>query len=82
MGYDRDMHQAETSDQMVVFVGDEAHWLRAEVMRRLGKDRTTLWRWAKAGKITQRSYLGWACYPVREVIDIEASEKSKENGHG
>jgi predicted site-specific integrase-resolvase len=76
------MQQAEIDEGRPVLVGNEAHWLRAEVMRRLGRDRTTLWRWAKAGKITQRSYLGRACYPVGEVLSIEAAEKKKENGHG
>ncbi|THV25966.1 hypothetical protein [Glycomyces paridis] len=75
------MQQAEIDGRQPVFVGGEAHWLRAEAMRRLGRDRTTLWRWAKAGKITQRSYLGRACYPVGEVLDLEVSEK-KEQAHG
>jgi hypothetical protein len=65
-----------------VFIADEPHYLRKEAMRRLGKDRTTLYRWAKRGKITQRSYLGWACYPVGEVLALEAAGKDKERTNG
>lgn len=74
------MQQAEIDDSKPVFVGDEAHWLRAEVMRRLGKDRTTLYRWAKAGKLTQRKYFGWACYPVAEVLQLQADKKERSDG--
>lgn len=70
------MEMAEVDTRRPVFVADQPHWLRAEVMRRLGKDRTTLYRWAKAGKITQRKYLGWACYPVDEVLRLEQKEKN------
>lgn len=75
------MQQATADDSQLVFVGNEAHWLRTEVMRRLGKDRTTLWRWSKTGKITQRFYLGRACYPADEVLRIEAVAKEKERSH-
>lgn len=64
-----------------MFVADEPHWLRAEAMRRLRKDRTTLWRWTKAGKLTQRSYLGWACYPVDEVLRLQTEIETKEQAN-
>lgn len=76
------MEMAEVDSSRPVIVADVSHYLRAEVMRRLGKDRTTLYRWAKAGKITQRYYLGWACYPVAEVLELEAGLKDKEHGNG
>jgi len=76
------MQQATADDSQPVWVGDEAHWLRPEVMRRLGKDRTTLWRWARAGKVTPRQYLGRVCYPVAEVLELEAEQKNKERTNG
>lgn len=82
MGYYRTMQQAAADDSQLVWVGDEAHWLRPEVMRRLGKDRTTLWRWSSTGKLTQRSYLGRACYPVGEVLELEAAQKIREQTNG
>ncbi|PRY56490.1 hypothetical protein B0I28_109139 [Glycomyces artemisiae] len=76
------MEHAPIDTREPVFVGGQPHWLRAEVMRRLGKDRTTLWRWAKRKKITQRYYLGWACYPVAEVVQIETAQQDKEHSNG
>jgi len=76
------MEMAEVDQSRPVFVADEPHYLRAEAMRRLRKDRTTLYRWAKAGKITQRSYLGWACYPVEEVLQLQAENDKKEHPNG
>ncbi|HEU4681124.1 MAG TPA: hypothetical protein VFS51_05225 [Gemmatimonadales bacterium] len=74
------MEQAANDTSEPVFVGGQAHWLRAEVMRRLGKDRTTLWRWSGKGRLTQRSYLGRACYPVTEVLELEAKQKEASDG--
>lgn len=75
------MEMAEVDLSRPVFVAGEPHYLRAEVMRRLRRDRTTIWRWAKAGKLTQRNYLGWACYPVREVLQLELEAEKKEEPH-
>lgn len=76
------MQQAEIDDSQPVFVGKEAHWLRAEVMRRLNRDRTTLYRWAKAGKLTRRTYFGRVCYPVGEVLQLQAANDKKERSDG
>lgn len=73
------MEMADVDLSRPVFVAGEPHYLRAEAMRRLRRDRTTLWRWTRAGRLTQRRYLGRACYPVSEVLELEAEQKEKSN---
>jgi len=80
MEYSCPMHEAETAPDGYVDVAGQPHILLADVIRRLGIDRRTAYRWRDAGKLTHRRYLGRVCCPAEEVIRIEVAQEARNGG--
>jgi predicted site-specific integrase-resolvase len=65
------MSEAENAPEDYVTVAGQPHLFLPEVIRRLGIDRRTAYRWRDAGKLTHRHYLGRVCCPADQVIRLQ-----------
>jgi len=72
------MNEAESPRDGYVYVAGEPHLLLADVIRRLGINRRTAYRWRDAGKLTHRHWRGMVCCPATQVIRLEVEKETTD----
>lgn len=60
-------------------VAGQPHLLLSDVLKRLGINRRTAYRWRDTGKLTHRHYLGRVCCPADQVLRIEIQRQEASN---